>query len=66
MSEFRNPVHRVVYRRFERALLDFSDEPTPLNALRYVTASRALDRVSAESARSGVKPGGGARPSLAA
>jgi hypothetical protein len=66
MSQFRNSVHRVAYRRFEQALLDFSDEPSPLNALRYVKASRVLDRVTAVSARSGVESRDAARPSLAA
>jgi hypothetical protein len=37
------------YAAFREALLDFSDEPTPLNLERYLDASRALDgRASAD------------------
>jgi hypothetical protein len=40
------------YVRFGEALLDFSDEPTPRNLVRYLKASRELDRLSAGSAQS--------------
>jgi hypothetical protein len=33
----------AAYAAFREALLDFSDEPTPLNLERYLDASRALD-----------------------
>ena len=33
----------AAYAEFREALLDLSDEPTPVNVERYLDASRALD-----------------------
>jgi hypothetical protein len=43
MSVVVSPRKNAAYAAFREALLDFSDEPTPVNVERYLDASRALD-----------------------
>jgi hypothetical protein len=37
------PPTRKAYLRFRDALIDFSDDPSPENLVRYLAASRALE-----------------------
>ena len=39
----RDSARENAYARFKQAVLALSDEPTALNLLRYLQASRALD-----------------------
>jgi hypothetical protein len=39
----RDPAGKDAHRRFKEAVLALSDEPTPLNLLNYLKASRELD-----------------------
>ena len=52
MNQVLSSARKVAYVRFGRTLLDFSDEPTPRNLVRYLKASQELGRLSAGSAQS--------------
>ncbi len=66
MNQFPPSARELAYVRFGRALIDFSDDPTPRNLVRYLKASRELDRLSAGGAQSKAARGDGAEPRLAA
>jgi hypothetical protein len=66
MNQIPPSARELAYVRFGRALLDFSDEPTPRNVVRYLKASRELDRLSAGSARSKVARRDETQPRVAA
>jgi hypothetical protein len=50
----RDSARENAHARFKQAVLALSDEPTPLNLLRYLKASRELDaappRISSKTA----------------
>jgi hypothetical protein len=50
----RDPARENAHARFKKAVLALSDEPTALNLLRYLQASRELDaeppRISSKTA----------------
>jgi hypothetical protein len=46
---------------FRKAVLDLSDEPTPVNIRRYLAASRLLDADAAGRRAKRRRPGGGGR-----
>jgi hypothetical protein len=49
------------YDAFREALLDLSDEPSPVNVLRYLAASRTLAHASTNTAPGKAGAGGTAR-----
>jgi hypothetical protein len=43
VTEGTPPAKRRAYARFRNAVIDFSDDPSPDNLVRYLAASRQLD-----------------------
>jgi hypothetical protein len=66
MNRISPSARNLAFVRFGEALLDFSDEPTPRNLVRYLKASRELDRLSVGSTQSKAGRGGGAESTVAA
>ena len=52
MNSIVRPEQRLAHARFKQALLDFSDAPGPVNLMRYLNASKALDEASSPARES--------------
>jgi hypothetical protein len=48
-------MQKPAYAAFREAVLDLSDEPSPINVQRYLAASRSLDRASKTAAKSSAR-----------